>query len=988
MKFNRLTLGSLLCAMHLVLVPSFGQQLSQNSNYYLYKSSSNQFFISSLDGLNIYDGKNNKVYRPSAGLNMRGKNIQSRFYEDKENNIWFTTYEALHVYNPSKDDLNYFQFKDTIGVDIKTDYRIIHQVGDTIWVQAGSFTVLYNTHLRETIRKFRSDLNEYYAFYVQVIGPELFQIIAGSAIGEGIKVVTFNEDYEVVSVQEVDATYIYSLKRVNECKLIATSFNGKVLLYDHCRFETDFHDFVDTSDIYDVEVLSEEEFVFYTSRSGIFEYSLKTGNKTRVLYDPVKNNLHDKNIVSCYPIGNNHYMFGAVGEGIKSSIPRVEGMFESEMDEKFNQISISYCIPMAPDRILIFCHDNSIYLYEIENNLRKKLDLFKGGVDGVTRTERGLIISFDSSLYVYNLDKPLTKLYRKEGNKSSRILNLFNLNGQIYSITNNYDIAEIEISNDSFQVNYVKHEALDGLNVTSVSKIDEMSALLSINNEFLMKMDRSSSGALTFNHKYEITGELKDVVMLEDSIVFVASSNGLYEIRLGTNFMAKRKANFGNLDVVIYSIIPDENGFLWMSSNSGIFKYDPRNNDLHPFRIKDGVQGLEYNTNAFTQTNDGYIVFGGTKGLDYFHPDSIVLSDYKTPIYFSSLSVNNKPYLERAANFIDTLVLPFTSNSLTFGFHAIEYPNSKNTLTRYKLEGEDGKYSKPTSDDGVARYSNLDPGDYIFMVQGANSDHVWNPEPRKIYITILPPWYATWWARSLGVFFMSGLLYFIFWSYYKRQLREKDLALREASLTISKQEALAQERTRIAAEMHDDLGGGLTRIRFLSQKVLRTVTNDDLKSQVDKIVGLSEGLVRNMGEIIWAMDSGYDTVNSLISYTRRFAFEYLEDYDIDLNFNVEGKTTGLKLTGQQRRNVFLVIKEALHNAVKHSNSKKVEIHFAMNGNLDVKIKDDGIGINKEAVSGNGLGNMRKRMEALNGSFHLEAQDGTKIEISIPLNSEN
>ena len=253
-------------------------------------------------------------------------------------------------------------------------------------------------------------------------------------------------------------------------------------------------------------------------------------------------------------------------------------------------------------------------------------------------------------------------------------------------------------------------------------------------------------------------------------------------------------------------------------------------------------------------------------------------------------------------------------------------------------------------------------------------------ESEKLYYIILASF-----VMPIGL--SIGLIWF-FISYQKRkseyQLSLKDEELKRQALIIEKQSALSEERTRIASEMHDDLGGGLTTIKFLSQKVLRKSEDEGIKNQVKKIVTQSETLVNNMSEIIWAMNAGFDTLSSLISYSRRYAHEYLETHGIELSFKVDGKATNIKLSGTERRNIFLVIKELLHNTVKHAQASIVNIKFVVDAEgLKIEINDNGTGITEEDELGNGLKNMKVRMEKIGGTYAHENEKGLRTKLTLP-----
>ena len=236
---------------------------------------------------------------------------------------------------------------------------------------------------------------------------------------------------------------------------------------------------------------------------------------------------------------------------------------------------------------------------------------------------------------------------------------------------------------------------------------------------------------------------------------------------------------------------------------------------------------------------------------------------------------------------------------------------------------------------------------------------------------------------------LGGILVWFIVTYqrrkYQHETERKDALLREQALRIEKQDAVEQERTRIAAEMHDDLGAGLTTIRFLSDKAVRQAANPDDASEIRRIADHSRSLVRNMSEIIWAMNARYDSTENLTGYLRRYAVEYLEEHGIDLSFRADVASGDLPISGEKRRNLFLVYKEALHNAVKYSGAGRLAIEVAASDRYTVRITEKGgKGFDPAlaAEAGNGLYNMRKRMTAIGGEIDFQrTPDGMDITIS-------
>jgi len=243
-----------------------------------------------------------------------------------------------------------------------------------------------------------------------------------------------------------------------------------------------------------------------------------------------------------------------------------------------------------------------------------------------------------------------------------------------------------------------------------------------------------------------------------------------------------------------------------------------------------------------------------------------------------------------------------------------------------------------------------------------------------------------WIALSLGLTLIASLIGFLF---YNRSRRQQYL-LKEKDLLLQKQQALEDERNRIAAEMHDDLGGGLTTIKFVSQRARRKMDNPRDQALLDKIIDQSNSLVTNMSEIIWAMNSKFDNLSSTVAYIRRYSMEYLSDFEIDLAFGSDQVHDDISLTSTVRRNLLLIVKEALNNIAKHAHATQVSIEISyVNHNLILAISDNGIGLQSENILGNGLENMQDRVEQMGGEIeYRDAEPGLTLICQIPMNKNS
>ncbi len=205
----------------------------------------------------------------------------------------------------------------------------------------------------------------------------------------------------------------------------------------------------------------------------------------------------------------------------------------------------------------------------------------------------------------------------------------------------------------------------------------------------------------------------------------------------------------------------------------------------------------------------------------------------------------------------------------------------------------------------------------------------------------------------------------------EKQQYEKEIAVIKAQ---------QEERNRISADMHDDLGAGMTTIRLYSE-LAKTKLGDNPIPEIEKISSSANELLSKMNAIIWSMSSSNDTLGNMIAYVRSYALEYFEDTGITCKINIPDQLPNIEVIGEIRRNVFLVVKEALNNILKHSQATEVTITLTrVEDGLTLYIHDNGIGINLDAIRqfGNGLKNMKKRMADIEVSFDIKNNNGTLI----------
>jgi signal transduction histidine kinase len=239
------------------------------------------------------------------------------------------------------------------------------------------------------------------------------------------------------------------------------------------------------------------------------------------------------------------------------------------------------------------------------------------------------------------------------------------------------------------------------------------------------------------------------------------------------------------------------------------------------------------------------------------------------------------------------------------------------------------------------------------------------------------------------VFFLAGLNHknrrqLIAQAQERERLRaENQMKEYEKELAVFK--AQQEERERISADMHDELGSGMTAIRLMSE-IARNKMKENTPVEIHKISHSADEVLNKMNAIIWSMNSGNDTVDNLISYIRSYALEYFENTPIDCRVNLPETIATIEVTGDKRRNIFLCVKETLNNAMKHSKASEIKINIIIRDKLEIYIADNGTGIDLERLRqfGNGLKNIAKRMNSIGGTYKIENRDGTVTILTLPL----
>ncbi|MBK9983438.1 MAG: hypothetical protein IPP15_13805 [Saprospiraceae bacterium] len=965
---------------------------SQNSNYYIYTSPRHHLtFLSSTDGLNVYDGLHIRTYRQSTN-HMHGYNIQSNFFEDKTGLIWFTTYEALHVFDPVKDEFEYYFMVNSCGDTLKENYKAFWLDGQHLFLKAGTEFFVFDVYGRKPEKNYALDLSDYFELSGMNTGPTT-DIVYGNRKGFYHTRLYPDGAFNILKDTALKISTIYP------CDLNSVwvgNVTGSISRYYFK--EKSFSDSIRISNtaINGLARLSTTQLLATASSRKLYTVNLQKQQVSDSIVPLISTTKEGvKNLVVPYVDADSTLWIGADGKGTL-----FRNLRKQKFDHWLNSVSVTKIFQVASKDYYVFTRQSGIYQLDQNgkrinhwNQLPDRKENFTS-LASAQIDQHSIIFSNQNNLFTLDLNTGRIIVLKSESPYALNYIEQMEMlqNGKILLSDSGNKLYEITISvNRYYLTPYLDCSALTRHATYFMEAPDQTLFVSNDEVDILVFEYDIAQHKHQYAYSLAIAGGIRTLSSgKEPSVIYIGNSVGLFKVNLDKRQVKPVIDPNKLLLQTIYTSLTDRFDNLWVGTNHGLIKYYTENNETKLYSIMDGIQDLEYNTHASLLTSDGEMLFGGVNGINHFIPDKVYPSEKPAPVYINEILINDENDTTFGVpQYIKSLTLPYERNTISFGFHAIDNGDPEATRARYRLVGNEPDSLDTRSADGFARYANLRPGSYTFSIVSRNSDNVLSREPREISIKILKPYWMTWWFILLTLGTSGWIIYYFIRSYYSRKLERKNQLLREQALIIEKQKAIEDERTRIAAEMHDDLGSGLTTIRYLSDKALKEIEETKEVSQIKKIAEQSNMLIRKMSEIIWAMNSRYDNTENLIGYLRHYASEYLEGYQIPVQFILpEDGIQPLSIGGEKRRNIFMVFKETLHNTVKHANAKSIIIRVDVNNQFALRISEmGGIGFDPAASmeKGNGLYNAEHRMTAVKGSIKYEKlENSMDIHITVPL----
>lgn len=501
------------------------------------------------------------------------------------------------------------------------------------------------------------------------------------------------------------------------------------------------------------------------------------------------------------------------------------------------------------------------------------------------------------------------------------------------------------------------------------------------------------------------------------NIIWIGTENGLHKLNALTNKITYYGTKNGLTNLVIYSILKDQNSNIWVTTNSGLFNFNTISEKFTNYTIKDGLKNIEYNLGSeFYDKKNEVLYFGGTNGLDYFSPNNLDKLYHEDTLFFTSLTIkekeidplDNKNIVSKTIMNSQSIQLKFNDFPAKLIFSDLGFSFPKNNNFVYKLLPNDADWN-PLKNQKEINFLNLKHGDYTLLIQGKGKNKFWNKNPLKLKITVLPPWYKSNVAYAFYFVLLFGSLYML----YKFQL-QRSLELKETA----RLKELNELKTKLYSNITHEFRTPLTVILGITDSISENINTSPKKinSYLEKVKRNANNLLQLVNQILdlskiekgkTQLNLEEDDIVKHLKYLIESFSSYAGDKKISLIFYNEINKLNIAF---DKDKVTKIISNLISNAVKFStsNSKIIVYLKKQENHLLIQVKDFGLGIPKKELpfifdrfyqvknnnnntgTGIGLALTKELVELMNGTIKAESieKSETTFTIKLPIISKN
>lgn len=483
--------------------------------------------------------------------------------------------------------------------------------------------------------------------------------------------------------------------------------------------------------------------------------------------------------------------------------------------------------------------------------------------------------------------------------------------------------------------------------------------------------------------------------------MWLSTDQGLAVLNVATGKVNVYTTRHGLANSFVYGSFADANDNIWLSTNRGISRLNPTTGTIKNFDLNDGLQGYEFNGNAYLQTASGELYFGGVTGFNRFRPDQFRSSSISSPVHIYSFNVNEEPFqTDEYVGECKQIDLEYGQNTISMEFAALDYRSNGRNTYQYQLTHYDPQWVM-AGEKNYVRYANLPPGSYIFQVKAANKDGHWSPRSRQLAIHIHPPF----WQTIPFVLMSIGLVLLGIFGWVRQ--RERAIHRQQADrlrLAYSIQEQVKKD---IARDLHDEIGTRLATIKLYTTQLTRqagetpgilalkttiySLINDTISDIRDLLRKLNPQTLEQHGYV-----AAVEELFSRVSASGVISAKLLLDEQVP-NPSSSGHqpvaTVAPRPTAAIEVMLYRITQELVSNSLKHANARHIHLRIQQQPNRMLLVySDDGMGFDYEKArrteAGLGLGGIDSRVALLSGRVNWQTQPGagTLVEIEVPIST--
>ncbi len=939
-------------------------------NTFFFTDSKGFLWISSTEGLNRFDGLKVKTYlhNPSDSTSLYDNNIQSPFFEDKQGNLWFCTAEAIHCYNRQRDNFSRYWIIEN-GKRLESDYYsfALDKEG-LLWFRSGSWRAHPKLYCVD-INKIDGSILQA-QFVCDFIGYRSKKLLQD---GQKTTILTYPSTSGYGFVE-------YSIDKTGKKSNTQTFLSGKNL--DKFKIKS--------------IVLDKNDVIWLATDKGLVSFDRK--NERFQLFDTYKNEKIDF-ALGLATWNEDKLIVSTHNEGVLF-FDKINKVFYKQLKkEELKSIAEGLCSSIF-DNIYVDSANN-LWLASSQNSCLNHINLDKIKFSNVQLTQgfnkdftnlieddlHNIWVSFeDIGILVFNNKGELVKSFDEKQFFDKKIRHfLKDTEGQIWIQTDHqllksengaYTLQSVYISQDTYLYNL--QQLKDGRLILSTDKgvfqlignhlkpFQELKSTyqsLKIrgifqNNKDILFLAEIGSTIKVFDFKQDSV--LKTELQIKDDIneffqqndtIWLAGEKGLWKVYESSNnsFQYNLVLNLPFL----YKIIIDKKDIFWLISDNGLYNFNSQNRQLHKYKASDGLKGNIFA--RFCALSNGDIWIAAYNNINAFNPDKIKRYTNPPKIQITDIKVNDAVYTEGGnVTELNKINLPYTRNTLTFQFVAIEFADPEYNKLKFRLDNydEDGVWNEVFNKEGNIKYFKLPFGIYTLRIKAANADGVWSPDEKTFIIRINPPWYFTWW----GILLEALTVLTIGWAILQWRLKiQRDKAAIEQKILKTEMQALrAQMDPHFLYNAMNSINSFI--ISNDARKASTYLT--DFARLVRKILDFSKEetiSIEKEAEIL----RGYLHIEAM-------RFNHTFDYDVTIDPDLDEWDTQIPT---------MILQPFVENAILHGVRHKTDGH----GHIQVRFEKEGDDFMRCIVEDNGIG--RKKATELNKGAKIKEHESKGMQIT-------